>query len=112
VALRSLDRPVVLLLGGRPKGETFASLLPDMTDRVRAVVAFGEAAPQIVAELGGKVQLTREDGPFEEVVRRARELARPGDAVLLAPACASFDMFRNYEERGERFAQLANREDT
>jgi len=52
VALRSLDRPVVLLLGGRPKGETFASLLPDMTDRVRAVVAFGEAAPQIVAELG------------------------------------------------------------
>jgi UDP-N-acetylmuramoylalanine--D-glutamate ligase len=112
MALRSLDRPVVLLLGGRPKGETFASLLPDMTDRVRAVVAFGEAAPQIVAELGGKVQLTREDGPFEEVVRQARELARPGDAVLLAPACASFDMFRNYEERGERFAQLANREDT
>jgi UDP-N-acetylmuramoylalanine--D-glutamate ligase len=110
MALRSLERPVVLLLGGRPKGETFASLLPDMRGRVRAVVAFGEAAAQIGAELGSRVQLIREDGPFEEVMRRAVELAQPGDAVLLAPACASFDMFRNYEERGERFADLAGRE--
>ncbi len=107
VAVRALDRPLVLLLGGRGKGESFAPLLPDLTDRVRAIVAYGEAAGQIESELGGSVRLIRVAGPFAAAVDRARELARPGDAVLLAPACASFDMFRDYEERGERFMALA-----
>ncbi|HEX6912800.1 MAG TPA: hypothetical protein VF142_20500, partial [Longimicrobium sp.] len=80
---------------------------PDLGANLRTVVAYGEAAPIIVADLEGKVPVQRVDGPFEEVVRRARALARPGDAVLLSPACSSFDMFRNYEERGELFAQLA-----
>ena len=110
VALRAMDRPVVLLLGGRPKGESFAALLPDLKGRVRAVVAYGEAAAQIESELGGDVMLVREDGPFEDVVRRARALTRPGDSALLAPACASFDMFRNYEERGARFMALVEQE--
>ncbi|UCC74777.1 MAG: UDP-N-acetylmuramoyl-L-alanine--D-glutamate ligase [Gemmatimonadota bacterium] len=110
VALQAMDRPVVLLLGGRPKGESFAALLPDLRERVRAVVAYGEAAAQIESELGGEIALVREDGSFEDVVRRARDLAKPGDSALLAPACASFDMFRNYEERGERFMALLGRE--
>jgi UDP-N-acetylmuramoylalanine--D-glutamate ligase len=110
VALQAMERPVVLLLGGRPKGESFAALLPDLRGRVRAVVAYGEAAAQIESELGDEVTLVREDGPFEDVVRRARALAKPGDSALLAPACASFDMFRNYEERGRRFIALVDQE--
>jgi UDP-N-acetylmuramoylalanine--D-glutamate ligase len=110
VALQAMDRPVVLLLGGRAKGESFKTLLPELKKRVRAVVAYGEAADQIESELGDEVTLVREDGPFEDVVRRARALTQPGDSVLLAPACASFDMFRNYEERGERFIALVDQE--
>jgi UDP-N-acetylmuramoylalanine--D-glutamate ligase len=73
---------------------------------VRAVVAYGEAAEQIESELSTATRVVRIDGPFEAVVERAGELAVPGDAVLLAPACASFDMFRDYAERGVRFARL------
>lgn len=110
VAIQALSRPVVLLLGGRPKGESFAALVPDLKGRVRAVVAYGEAALQIESELGGELPVSRVDGPFEDVVRRARDLAQPGDSALLAPACASFDMFRDYEERGQRFMDLVNQE--
>ncbi len=106
VALQAMERPVVLLLGGRAKGESFRPLAPELPGRVRAVVAYGEAASQIESELKHETRFIREDGPFADVVERARSLARPGDAVLLAPACASFDMFRNYEERGERFNAL------
>ena len=62
------------------------------------------------ADLRERVRLERVDGPFEAVIARAREIARPGDAVLLSPACASFDMFRSYEERGERFVELVTGE--
>jgi UDP-N-acetylmuramoylalanine--D-glutamate ligase len=106
VAVRGMTRPTVLLLGGRHKGEPYTELLPDFGARLRTVLAYGEAAPTIVADLEGKAPVERVDGPFEAVVRRAREIARPGDAVLLSPACSSFDMFRNYEERGRRFAEL------
>jgi UDP-N-acetylmuramoylalanine--D-glutamate ligase len=106
VALASLDRPIVLLLGGKPKGESFEDLLPEMRGRVKSVVAYGAAATQIESELAGAFALVRVDGPFEEVIRAATRLAEPGDVVLLAPGCASFDMFRNYEERGRRFAEL------
>jgi UDP-N-acetylmuramoylalanine--D-glutamate ligase len=107
VALRSTSRPTVLLLGGKHKGEPYSELLPDLEGRVRSVVAFGEAAPQVEHDLAGHVPLERVDGSFEEVVKRAGELARAGDVVLLSPACSSFDMFANYEERGRRFAELA-----
>jgi UDP-N-acetylmuramoylalanine--D-glutamate ligase len=101
----------VLLLGGRHKGEPYSELLSELESRVRTVLAFGEAAERIERELGGRVPLERVAGSFDEVVRRARELARPGDAVLLAPACSSYDMFRNYEERGDRFRELAMQEE-
>jgi UDP-N-acetylmuramoylalanine--D-glutamate ligase len=107
VAIHGMTRPTVLLLGGKHKGEPYTELLPDLEGRVRTVLAFGEAAPTIMADLQGRAPVERVGGPFEDVVRRAREIAMPGDAVLLSPACSSFDMFRNYEARGERFAQLA-----
>jgi UDP-N-acetylmuramoylalanine--D-glutamate ligase len=106
VAVRGMTRPTVLLLGGKHKGEPYTELLPDLGG-VKAILAYGEAAENIVADLEGKAPVERVDGCFEDVVSRARQVARPGDAVLLSPACSSFDMFRNYEERGKRFAQLA-----
>lgn len=110
VALESMSRPVVLLLGGRGKGESFAPLLPALRERARAVVAYGETSRQAEAELGQHVRVVREDGTFEAVIGRAAHLAEPGDVVLLAPACASFDMFRDYEERGQRFMDLVRQE--
>jgi UDP-N-acetylmuramoylalanine--D-glutamate ligase len=107
VAIRGMTRPTVLLLGGKHKGEPYTELLPDFGDNLRTVLAYGEAAETIAADLQGKVPVERVDGPFEAVVERARQVAMPGDAVLLSPACSSFDMFRNYEERGRRFAELA-----
>ncbi|MFO7259642.1 MAG: UDP-N-acetylmuramoyl-L-alanine--D-glutamate ligase [bacterium] len=107
VALRSMDRPTVLLLGGRHKGEPYTELLPELRAHVKAVVAYGEAAPIVMEDLSGHVRVEPVSGPFEAVVARAAALASPGDAVLLSPACASYDMFRDYEERGRRFKELA-----
>jgi UDP-N-acetylmuramoylalanine--D-glutamate ligase len=107
VAIRGMTRPTVLLLGGRHKGEPYTELLPELEmGKVKMVLAFGEAGPTIEHDLAGKAPVERVDGDFDDVVRRAREIARPGDAVLLSPACSSFDMFVNYEERGKRFAEL------
>jgi UDP-N-acetylmuramoylalanine--D-glutamate ligase len=109
VALRSMDRPTLLLLGGRHKGEPYTELLPELRERVRCVLAFGEAEEQVAKDLEPYLAVERVPGSFDEVVRRAAELARPGDAVLLSPACSSYDMFDNFEERGRRFAELAAR---
>ncbi len=105
VAVRAFSEPVVLLLGGRHKGEPFAPLLPWLSG-CRGLVAFGEAAPRIRAELGGSVTPLLVEPRLEAAVQAASELALPGDVVLLSPACASYDEFRNYEERGEAFRQL------
>jgi UDP-N-acetylmuramoylalanine--D-glutamate ligase len=70
------------------------------------VLAYGEAAEVIAGDLDGFVPVRRVDGTFEEVVRRAAETARAGDAVLLSPACSSYDMFHDFEERGDRFRAL------
>jgi len=106
VALRSLGRPIILLLGGRHKGEDYGSLLPDMEGRVRRVIAYGEAASRIVEALGEAADVERVEGEFATVVRRAAESAAPGDAVLLSPACSSYDMFRDFEDRGRAFRRI------
>ena len=105
VALRSFDRPVVLILGGRHKGEPYTGLVAELENRARAVVAFGEAAPRILSDLGGSVGTLRVESGLDAVVRAAAELAEPGDVVLLSPACSSFDMFPNYRERGRAFEE-------
>lgn len=106
VAICSMDRPTVLLLGGRHKREPYHRLIDVMRGRVRQVVAFGEAAELIEAALGDALPVERVAGPFEAVLERAAELARPGDAVLLSPACSSYDMFRDYEDRGQQFRRI------
>jgi UDP-N-acetylmuramoylalanine--D-glutamate ligase len=105
VAVRAMDRPFVLLLGGRHKGEPYTSLIPMLADRCRLVIAYGEAGPLVAQDLAGKVPLER-GTTFDDVVARARLAAQPGDAVLLSPACSSYDMFKNYEERGAIFRRL------
>jgi len=107
VAVQGMTRPFVLLLGGRHKGEAYTSLADDWRPHGKRVLAYGEAAEAIVHDLGTLVPVERIDGAFADVVMRARELTVPGDAVLLSPACSSYDMFRNYEERGATFRQLA-----
>jgi UDP-N-acetylmuramoylalanine--D-glutamate ligase len=105
-ALRSANRPVVLLLGGKDKGEDFGPLRVELPRRARHVLAYGDAGARIATELAGSVPLDRLGGDFAAVVSRALEISEPGDMVLLSPACSSFDMFESYEERGATFQAL------
>ena len=105
VAVEAMDRPFVLLLGGRHKGEPYTRLVPLLKDKCRLVIAYGEAGPLVAQDLARLVPLER-GTTFEDVVARARRAAQPGDAVLLSPACSSYDMFKNYEERGATFRKL------
>jgi UDP-N-acetylmuramoylalanine--D-glutamate ligase len=102
-----MRRPTILLMGGRHKGEPYTSLADSIRKSVKKIIAYGEAGPIIEKDLAGVVPIERLGSDFDEVMRTARANAAPGDAVLMSPACSSFDMFRNYEERGERFRKLA-----
>ena len=99
---------VILILGGRDKHGDFPALLPAVARAAREVLTIGEAAALIEAALAGVVSVERA-GTMEKAVERAAALARPGDTVLLSPACASFDQYKNYEERGDHFARLRPR---
>jgi UDP-N-acetylmuramoylalanine--D-glutamate ligase len=92
----------VLIAGGDGKGADFSALAPVVEHAARAVVLIGRDAPLIEAALHGRVPLLHA-GDMEQAVAVAAQQARPGDRVLLSPACASFDMFRNFEHRGEVF---------
>jgi len=100
------DGTVILILGGRDKHGDFAALTPVARRAARQVLTIGEAAGTIEAALSGVVPIERA-GTLDRAVARAARLARPGDTVLLSPACASFDQYRNFEERGTHFASLA-----
>ena len=101
-ALRGMPGKVVLIAGGLGKDADFTPLRQAALDRARAVVLIGRDAPLIEAALDGVVPVAHA-ATMQEAVMQARYLARPGDVVLLSPACASFDMFSGYEERGQVF---------
>jgi UDP-N-acetylmuramoylalanine--D-glutamate ligase len=107
-ALRALaayaDEPVHLILGGSPKGEDFGPLAAAIGPNVRSVHLIGTEGPRI-----GEVIEGFPDGTLEAAVEHSRSLAEPGDVILLSPACASYDQFANFEERGEAFRRLATK---
>jgi UDP-N-acetylmuramoylalanine--D-glutamate ligase len=104
-ALQSFTNPILLIAGGRGKGGDFQALRPHLRQGVKALVALGETAEQLERELGDLVKTVRVV-TMREAVEAAHSLAGAGDIVLLSPACASFDQFRNYEERGRAFKTL------
>lgn len=106
-AVQSYSRPIVLILGGRDKGGDFSPLRRALKNRVRKILLIGEAREKIKKALEGAFPL-EEVSTFRELVARAYQEARPGDVVLLAPACTSWDMFRNFEERGRLFKKEVN----
>jgi UDP-N-acetylmuramoylalanine--D-glutamate ligase len=107
VAIEAMTRPTVVLLGGKHKHEPYTALIGGLAAHASLVIAYGEAAPVIEADLAGRVPLVRLGSSFHDVIACARAAARPGGAVLLSPACSSYDMFKNYEERGDTFRRLA-----
>ena len=107
-ALQSFKEPIVLFLGGRDKGNDYSRLTELVRKQVKAIVAIGESADIVEQSFKGTTVISKASS-MEEAVATARFLAQPGDVVLLSPACASFDWFKNYEHRGEVFKQLVNK---
>jgi UDP-N-acetylmuramoylalanine--D-glutamate ligase len=106
-SLASMTGPVVLLAGGVDKGGSYEPLRSLVRDRVKRLILFGEAGEAMRRTLGAETE-TVVVSSLEEAVARATEVAQGGDTVLLSPACSSFDMFRDYAERGERFRALVD----
>ncbi|MEJ2746075.1 MAG: UDP-N-acetylmuramoyl-L-alanine--D-glutamate ligase, partial [bacterium] len=101
-ALKAVEGPVILIAGGKDKGFDYSVLEREVSKRVKAVVLVGEATAKIERDLDGAVEIRRAEG-MSEAVRTAVGCAIPGDIVMLSPACSSYDMYRNYEERGDDF---------
>lgn len=107
-SLESFSNPMILIAGGRDKAGDFSALRPPVAERVKALVLIGEASEKLRAALGDLTEtVTAKD--LEQAVEISREKAAGGDVVLLSPACASFDMFMNFEDRGRRFKEIVRR---
>ena len=104
-ALQAYDQPIVLMLGGRDKGNDYSRILDLVQKHVRAIVAMGESAEKVETAFSGTTPVRRAHS-IDEAVQLAQSLAQREDVVLLSPACASFDWFENYEQRGRVFKEL------
>ena len=106
--LESVEGKVILIAGGKDKGGSYAPLKPAIKDKVKRLILIGEAASKMEDALGGLVE-TISASSMDDAVNKAREIAINGDAVLLSPACSSFDMFSDYAERGRVFKEAVSR---
>ncbi len=104
-ALQSFSQPIVLLLGGRDKGNDYSTLFPFVENHIKAIVAIGESATKVLSAFD-KMKPMDTASNMNDAVNLARKFSKPGDIVLLSPACASFDWFDNYEHRGRIFKEL------
>lgn len=100
-----MTRPVVWIAGGTDKGNDYTPLKPFAREKVHTLVCMGVDNAKLLAEFEGVVPRIVSTASLDEAMEAARAAVRPGDAVLLSPACASFDLFRNYEERGRLFKE-------
>jgi len=107
-AIKAMPSKVVLIAGGQGKGVDFTPLRAVVSERVKAVVLIGEDAPKLRKALEGSTELFDVDS-MQQAVELSMQLAKSGDAVLLSPACASFDMFENYQMRGRQFCESVER---
>ena len=107
-ALESFDQPIVLIAGGRDKGNDYGPIKGLVRERCRGVVGLGESGDKVLRELGDLAKAAARADTMEEAIQFARLMAEPGDVVLLSPACASFDMYKNYEDRGDTFKRIVN----
>jgi UDP-N-acetylmuramoylalanine--D-glutamate ligase len=108
-AIEAFPGGIHLILGGKDKDSDYTTLVPLVRERVKTVITLGSAAEKIERQLAGVAPIEAKiesAGTMQQAVATARKLATAGDTVLLAPACASFDQFRNYEERGRVFKEL------
>ena len=108
-ALEAMTTPTVLILGGKDKGNDYAEILPLVKEKVTAIVAMGVDNAKIVDFFSPHVAKIADTHSLEDAIAACRAFARPGDTVLLSPCCASFDLFKSYEDRGRQFkAALTN----
>ena len=105
VSLAYFAQPVILIAGGRDKDSDFSLISPLIRERVKALVLLGETRERLSQVWKGLAPICQVKD-LAEAVQRAHDLARPGEVVLLSPACASFDMFKDYAQRGETFQRL------
>ncbi|MDD2482551.1 MAG: UDP-N-acetylmuramoyl-L-alanine--D-glutamate ligase, partial [Lutispora sp.] len=109
-ALETMTRPTVLIAGGMDKGTDFDEFVSYFNGRVKALVLLGETAKKIETEAyKAGFHNTYQVSSLEEAVMKSKELATAGDCILLSPACASWDMFKSYEQRGELFKSIVRR---
>ena len=111
VALMSFPGPIILILGGKDKGSDFRELIPYFENKVKQIIAIGQAQTPILSALRDAVRPICVDG-LRDAVKITRDSAKPGDVVLLSPGCASFDQFRDFEDRGDQFRVLVKELET
>jgi UDP-N-acetylmuramoylalanine--D-glutamate ligase len=102
-ALESVDAPIVWIVGGVDKGNDYATLFEMVKEKVKSIICLGKDNAKIIKAFSGKVETIVEAGSAQEAVNLAYRMATKGDTVLLSPACSSFDLFENYEDRGQKF---------
>lgn len=108
-ALESIDKPIIWIAGGVDKGNDYSELYEMIDDKVKAIICLGTDNKKLRAAFTGRVGQVLEVRSADEAVRLAYDLSNEGDTVLLSPACASFDLFENYEDRGHKFKQAVRR---
>jgi UDP-N-acetylmuramoylalanine--D-glutamate ligase len=102
-ALESMQKDIVWIVGGVDKGNNYSELYEMVKDKVKAIICLGENNQNIISAFKGSIDIIVQASSIDEAVNQSYSLAKKGEAVLLSPACASFDLFANYEDRGFQF---------
>ena len=107
-ALQSFEKPLVWIAGGVDKGNNYQQIAPLVNQKVKALICLGVDNKPLIEAFGSQIEQIVEVTDMESAVEQAVELSDPGDVVLLSPACASFDLFKNYQDRGDQFKQVVS----